>query len=120
MSFLKNNLKNILILTVVLAVSFYAYSYFFGGAEESVGALSVTEPTGVGGAVGADLLVILSDLRTMKLDESVFSDPVFRSLKNFRVELSSESIGRDNPFAPIGAASQGSSVSAVKIKSFSQ
>ncbi len=103
MSFLKSNIKNIIFLTIFLVASFYLYSYFFSKETETEisGSLSVTTPEGVSRTVGGDLLVILSDLRTMKLDDSIFSDPLFRSLKNFRVELSSEPVGRDNPFAPI-------------------
>ncbi len=117
MSFLKSNLKNILILTVVLAGSFYSYSYFFGGATESSEVLSVTSPSPENGDVGGDLLVTLSDLRSMKLEQSIFSDPAFQSLKNFRVELGSEPVGRDNPFAPIQNFQQSASPG-VKIKSF--
>lgn len=101
MPFLKSNLKNILILTVVLAGSFYIYSYFFVGGEETSEVLSVTTPSGETGGIGGDLLVVLSDLKSITLDQSIFIDPAFVSLKNFRVELGSEPIGRNNPFDPI-------------------
>lgn len=116
MNFLKGNIKNIVILVVVLGAAFYLYSYFFGG-NSSTDALSVSGPAVEGGGVGKDLLVILADLRTLKLDDSIFTDPSFRALKNFRVELTPEPVGRDNPFAPInGSASPGNST--IQIKGF--
>lgn len=118
MSFLKSNLKNILILTAILAGSFYLYSYFFSGVEESSEILSVTSNSASSSDIGGDLLVILSDLKSTKLDQSIFSDPAFQGLKNFRVELGVEPIGRNNPFAPIQSISQTPSSPGIKIKNF--
>lgn len=118
MSFLKSNLKNILILTAILAGSFYLYSYFFSDVEESSEVLSVTSNSDSSSNLGGDLLVILSDLKTINLDQSIFSDPAFQGLKNFRVELGVEPIGRNNPFAPIKSVSQPPSLPGIKIKSF--
>jgi hypothetical protein len=51
---------------------------------------------------GREILTLLADLKSVRLDESIFSDPVFQSLKDTSVELSAEPKGRPNPFAPIG------------------
>jgi hypothetical protein len=112
MGFLKNNLINILVVAVLVAAAFYAYTYFSGGDENQ--AVLVTTPQE---EIGADLLEILTNLQTLKLDDSLFASPTFRNLKNFQVELTPEPVGRDNPFAPYsgGAASNNS----IQIKSFS-
>lgn len=115
MNFLKHNFKSILVLTIVIVGGFYIYSYFFGGSTDT-SPLSVTTPDVGSSEAGRDLLLLLAELKTLRLDESIFTDPQFRNLKNFRVELIPEPIGRDNPFAPIsGATGSGNSV---KIKSF--
>lgn len=59
---------------------------------------------------GAELLNSLSELRSVKLDSSIFSDPEFLSLVDFGRTIAPEPVGRSNPFAPLGAVeSQGGS-----------
>lgn len=118
MSFIRSNLKNILIVGVLLIAAFYGYSYFFGGSSNT-GSLQVSVPAAVDNSVGKDLLLVLADLRTLKLDDSIFSNPEFRSLKNFRVDLSPEPVGRTNPFAPLSGSSGSAPGNAnLQIKSF--
>jgi hypothetical protein len=116
MSFIKNNLKNIIIALIVLIGGYYLYSYFFPGTDTTQ-TLSVTSPASVDTSIGGELLLVLTDLKTLKLDDSIFSDPEFKNLRNFRVELNPEPVGRDNPFAPIsGSGSSGNS--GIQIKNF--
>lgn len=117
MTFLKTNAKNLLLMLVLLVAGFYLYSYFFVGGDTSTEVLTVTTLSGEDTALAGDLLLVLADLRTLKLDESLFSDPVFQSLKNFRVELTPEPIGRDNPFAPLTGAGS-SQNSSIQIQNF--
>lgn len=51
---------------------------------------------------GREILALLSDLRSINLDGSIFSDPAFQALKDTTVKLTEEPKGRPNPFAPIG------------------
>ncbi len=46
------------------------------------------------------LLVVLANLRTIKLDDALFDDPVFLSLSDYGVSLLPEAAGRHNPFLP--------------------
>ena len=112
---IKNNYKNILFITVFLVLLFWGYGFLFGG--DSNQALSVSAPAQIDSSVGQDLLLILAELRTLRLDDSVFTDKVFQSLKNFRVELSPEPVGRDNPFAPISGSSGGSN-QGLRVRTF--
>lgn len=77
----------------------WAYFMFFSGG--SSGPLLSSSATTVS-PVTQELLVTLSNLRTIRLDETIFSDPVFESLSDFGVVIPPEAIGRRNPFAPIG------------------
>lgn len=115
MAFIRSNLRNIIIACAVIIGAFFGYSYFFGGDQNNGAALSVSTPSPES-TVGRDLLIILANLQTLRLDDSVFRNPAFQALKNFRVELSPEPVGRENPFAPLS----GSSVSGsnIKIRSF--
>ncbi len=107
MEFIKSELKNIIVFVAILGGLYLAWIFFFSSDEEPT---STIGPTEAGGEIGGDILPILSDLKTIKLDTKVFDDPVFKSLKNFSVELPKEEAGRVNPFAPLdgGSASVGS------------
>ncbi len=47
------------------------------------------------------LLAKTQQLNSFEIDGSLFSDERFRSLVDYRIELIPESIGRENPFAPL-------------------
>jgi hypothetical protein len=64
---------------------------------------------------GDQILALLQELNAIQLDSSIFTDPMFLSLKDYHVDLAPEPKQRDNPFAPIGMdailpASQGSAI----------
>ena len=50
-----------------------------------------------------NLIIVLSGLRMISLEASIFKDPAFLSLKDFGIPLQEEQVGRYNPFLPIGA-----------------
>ena len=81
---------------VVLAV-IYVYFMYFSGSSSAV----LTTNAG-GSSVSRDLLVQLQNLRTIKLDDSIFQNPAFLSLTDFGVQIPPENIGRRNPFAAVG------------------
>lgn len=47
------------------------------------------------------LVATLLTLRAVTLSGTIFSDPVFMSLKDFSTTIQSEPAGRPNPFAPL-------------------
>ena len=69
-------------------------------------------------AIGSNFLSILLNVKNIKLDDSIFSDPAFLSLHDSSILLISDGTeGRPNPFAPIGSdtsssTSAGAAVSA--------
>lgn len=94
-------LRNIITLIIILLVGVGAYM------------IVVQEPAGSGDLVTVDtnpllegenaaFLRHLQEVREIEMDTSIFSDPRFLSLRNFRLELVDEPTGRDNPFRPIG------------------
>lgn len=89
----------------IVLVLFAGYSYFFAEPDES--ALTVTETPGAG--VDQDLVALLFELRSIRLDNALFVDPIFQSLQDFGKELVPEPIGRQNPFAPLGESASISS-----------
>jgi hypothetical protein len=100
MDFLNKNKMLIGGVVVVALVLWIYFTYFQGGGP----LLSEAQPTS---PVSQELLVTLSNLHTLRLDETIFNDPVFTSLSDFGVTIPPEAVGRRNPFAPFvgGAAS---------------
>lgn len=78
---------------------FVAYGVFSGSGDEDV----LVSEDAAAPTVGGDLIVLLGRLQSLSLDSTVFSNPIFRNLVDFGVELVPEPVGRSNPFAPIGA-----------------
>lgn len=80
---------------IVLALLYY----FFTSSSSTA---TVTADSGPS-PVSQEILATLGNLRTIKLDNSVFSDPLFLSLSDFGVTIPPAAAGRRNPFAPVGA-----------------
>jgi hypothetical protein len=93
--------QNVITVVVVLIVGFIAYTMFFTDKEEGV---LIEETVSENSAADQDLIALLSELKSIELDEAVFSDPTFMSLQDFSQELVPEPVGRVNPFAPLGDA----------------
>jgi hypothetical protein len=106
-------LKNILIFGGIFILLVVGYIVFFGGNTQNTPALTttggttgastaVTSPTSQS-AVGKEFLTTLLNLRNIKLDDSIFTNPAFASLQDFELSLIQETNpGRPNPFLPLG------------------
>lgn len=102
MGFIKKHLTIILTI-LVLAGLFLLYQMFFSGGRVPNELLTAETGDGaIASAAGQELLALLEQLRAIELDETLFADPVFRNLQDFRFELVPEPVGRSDPFAPIG------------------
>ena len=97
MDFLKKYSTALMFIGIV-AVLYGGYVFFIAEPAEPV--LTVTE---TGASPDQDLIALLFELKSIRLDSSLFGDPLFRALKDFGQDLVSEPIGRNNPFAPLGA-----------------
>lgn len=98
MNIFEKNKRTILGL-LLLGVVFGGY-YLFGRPATLPGIEATSNVAGLG---DEELLTELSKLKSLELDDSIFSDPVFRSLTDFSQPITPEPVGRENPFLPIGA-----------------
>jgi len=95
--------KNPLLLIALVVALFIIYSILFGDRpSDTLTLLRTQEPSGEAATVERELLGLLLEIKSVELDGSIFSDPAFRSLKDFGQELISLPVGRSNPFAPFG------------------
>ena len=96
-------IKNITIVVIVILVLFFGYNWFIGQRQTQIGLAVVSSVTGDVNVPKAalELLIILNDLKKIKLDVSIFNDPAYLGLKDFSVNLLPQPQGRSNPFAPL-------------------
>lgn len=99
--------SNKLLLGALAAAVLVAGVYFlFLRNKDAEGPALSTSTEGVAMTASAqadrELLQLLEELSSINLEGSIFNDPLFRSLENFRVEPQPQPVGRDNPFAPVG------------------
>jgi len=105
---MQNILKNktlLALIVVFVIVAFVFYSYFFKGdnvATNNTGLLTAESSTT--GVVDRELFNLLAKLKKLNFDEAgaVFGDSRFISLVDFSQPLPIVTVGRQNPFAPIG------------------
>ena len=102
-------LHNKRVLGLIAAFALAAFSLLvFGGsstphASPAAPYLSVAPAAPAEAAAGQDLLAALALLRTIRLDTSLFADPLFKSLSDWGKKIPPQPTGRRNPFAPLGA-----------------
>ena len=97
MQFIKDNKMYIGLIILALAGVWVYFTYFSGGSAAS-GTVLTTDNTS---PLSKDVISTLSSLNTIKLDSTIFTDPVFTSLTDYGVAIPAESAGRHNPFAPL-------------------
>jgi len=97
---------------IVVLLAGYVYFAYFAGSSAPTLSSSDTANT----ALSQNLLVTLQNLQTIKLDDSIFSDPAFISLTDFGVTISPEAVGNPDPFLPLtGTAAASGNSSSIKL-----
>ncbi|MEX0917168.1 MAG: hypothetical protein WDZ90_01450 [Candidatus Paceibacterota bacterium] len=91
--------KNYVLVGALAVALVFGYFYIFGGEE---GPLLSSDTREEQTEVGQELLRLLLQIRSLELDDSIFSRPAFNQLQDFSQELVAEPVGRTNPFAPLG------------------
>ncbi len=82
---------------VIVLGLFYYFTYFSGESDTPI-LTSSADTTAL--QTSQALLATLNSLHTIKLDNTIFQDPVFTSLTNFGVVIPLQPVGRRNPFLP--------------------
>lgn len=110
MDFLKQN-KAAIALGVLLIAGIFVYTTFFLSSAP-VATLTSSDSDST---LSQNLLVTLQSLHTIKLDNSIFSEPAYQSLTDFGVVIPQQTPGRRNPFAPLGFTSSQTATGTVKL-----
>ncbi|MEJ0001963.1 MAG: hypothetical protein WDN09_02165 [bacterium] len=105
--------KNIIIVAVIIVVLAAGYAVFFRQApgdeanlvSSADGTMMPADsgPADVAGGVASDFLNLLLSVKSITLNDAIFSDPAFATLRDSSISLVPDGTeGRPNPFAPIG------------------
>jgi len=97
-----------LIIIVVLVALGGAWFWLSGSNDDTQDILSSTDATGgqTSGGSEDDLFVSLLELRSINLDDQIFANPAFASLRDRGTDIVGEPVGRENPFAPFESPSR--------------
>ncbi len=104
-----------LIIVIAIIIAVCVAGYFYMNRDQSSDDLLVSSMVGVSGSGSAvapvdnQLLAALRDLRRLQLDDSLFKDPIWLSLRDFSQTLAPQEPYRPNPFAPLGSSGQSAS-----------
>lgn len=104
-----SKIKTIILVVVILAVGFFAYSFFFVSNTDT--SAKLTDVSNVGDSTNAsstsevnqnDLYVKqLIALRAISFNFDLFNDDAYKILHAANTDIPPEEKGRHNPFAPI-------------------
>ena len=102
--------KNIVIIIVTGIILVFIYMYFIKPSSTPDNLISVTSTVpdtmaSIGdSSVARDFLTLLLNVKNIKLDDTIFSDNAFTSLRDSSITLTADGTeGRANPFAPLGS-----------------
>lgn len=102
----QNPVKKLISLAVIaLLVMSGIYFFFFNKASVSLTKDEFGNPVQMQ-VVGQDLLDLLSQLQSVKLDNSLFAKPAFVELTDYSIPLPDQPQGRSNPFSSYSGGGQ--------------
>lgn len=102
---------------VVIGVGWYTLS---GSSSSPTPSLTTSGARGDPSSTADRTLVsTLLALRSVKLEATILSDPLFLSLKDFSTQIVPEPVGRVDPFAPLSVSPSNSASSSHNAQIFS-
>ena len=101
--------KGIIALVVALIILLLGYAYFSGSepndsAINSLDTISNVDVNSEASVKGAKILTLLSQIRSLKIDTSIFKDRSFQSLVDYTVEVPPQNVGKNNLFADFASS----------------
>jgi len=91
--------KNWIWLVIIIVVAAVGYFYVNGSGAGSSSTLSATSDANA--AVGAQVLGLLNQIQSLRIDTTIFNDPGYKTLRDYSVVIPPVNVGRPNPFAPL-------------------
>jgi hypothetical protein len=101
--------KKGIILVLVAVLGFIIYSVFLKPDPQPDSLLRNSNPKEVD-VLGQEIIRSLSKIQSLRLDQSLFSDPIYLRLIDDTEEIPEPSVGRQNPFGTLPIESAGGSI----------
>ncbi len=83
-----------------IAVTGYFYASQAGMIQAQGLLTSQVAGSGVTGIAGQQVISFLNQLQSVEFDTRLFTDPEYKSLQDFTVDIGAQAVGRANPFLP--------------------
>lgn len=85
------------VIVIIAALLYFSYS----GSSAPAGSTTLQAIPGGAGDVGANVVAMLNEIRSLRIDKTLFTDPAYQTLQDYSVTIPELNVGRANPFAPI-------------------
>ena len=89
--------KSTIVVIVIVIILAAVYFYEKGTSAPSSTGLVASQSDQT---IGAAELSLLGQVESLKVDPSLFQDPVYTGLQDYTRDVPSEPVGRPNPFVP--------------------
>lgn len=91
--------QTVIDIAIVLALPLVVFlGYYFWNSNDNNALLSIVAPPPESQEYGSKAKTALVTLRSITMDDSLFNDPLYLSLKEFHVDVPEAVLGRANPF----------------------
>jgi hypothetical protein len=102
MEFIKKYKTSLVIFSVILLLFGGYYYWSTSSTSENAGQLTTESSSAAASSLaGREILAALRELRSLRIDSSVFESAVYKSLVDYTIATTSEPLGRLDPFAPL-------------------
>jgi hypothetical protein len=98
-------LKKIILTILIIIILFVVYAVFIKKDPTENPLVDSQDLSGNSQILDNQITQALLRIEQIKLDKSIFSDAIYKTLVDRSEPISQEPIGRANPFAPIGSIS---------------
>ena len=95
------NKKSILSLVLIIVIAIVAYLYFSGGTNTECTSSLLTQNKTLQSQDAEYIYSLSQQMGQVQLDDSIFSNSIFQSLRDNTATFPALPAGRDNPFAPL-------------------
>ena len=94
----KSSKTPLIVFISVLVVGALIYFYTLGNPSDSSLALSSGSSDTSAQTIGANVLTLLGQISSLKIDTSIFSSTAYKSLVDYSITVPEQNVGRVNPF----------------------
>jgi hypothetical protein len=93
--------KSTIIIIIVAVLVGFGYFYVRGGTSSDTSALLQGSSAGISNNRAGQILALLNQVNTIKIDATLFSSAIYKTLRDNTVPIPPQGVGRPNPFAPV-------------------